>query len=285
MTRASYTYVVLRYAHDPASGEALNIGVLLYSPTVSYLDAIFEHTYSRLSAAFAGFDGKAYHRVTSEFGRGIERIRELLTQRGFLEPEFVDATNIALRLWPDRGLSFRFGETLAGVTSDLPGTLRHLFDRFVASQFLRYEYKRRGDEDVWQAIERNFAPRALEYLEPYDIKTRYGPQRFQRTFKNERLHVIEPLSLDYADAGSIIETATAWRGRLDVIRDNSDESNSAFHLIVGPPRPEHQKFAERALQMIGDARLQPQIHREDIDAPTFAEQFSAFILTHVPTVR
>ena|SRR5437763_315962 len=283
MTRAAYTYVVLRYSHDPASGESLNIGVLVYAPDAAFLDVMFDRTYSRLSAAFAEFDGKTYHRIIGEFGRGVERIRELLTQRALVGEPLTDAAAVAMQLWPDGGLSFRLGETLAGISANLPNTVYHLFERFVSSQFVRYDYKRRADEDVWHAIESSFERRALDLLKPRDIKTRYGPQKFQRTFKNERLHVIEPLSLDYADANSILDTATIWRGRLDVIHENSDESDSAFHLIIGPPKQEHAKSAERALQMIRDARLQPQIHREDIEAPSFAERFSEYILKHSTT--
>jgi hypothetical protein len=281
MREAAYSYVVLRYVHDAGTGESLNIGVLLYCPETYYVDAIIEKTYSRMSATFAGFDGQLYHRVRSEFLRGVERIRELMSSRPLLQKQrFVDAANIALTLWPDRGLSFRFGDAMGGISDDMPATTRHIFDRFVTSQFVRYDYRRRADEEVWSAIEPRFKPGAIDLLRPRAIKTRYGDQQFQRTFRNERLYVVEPLSLDYADAGSIVDIATIWRGRLDVIHGNSDESNAFFHLIVGKPKPEHAKQAQRALQMIRDARLQPEIHREDTDAPAFAEEFSDYILKH-----
>ncbi len=280
MRRSAYTYVVLRYAHDPTSGEALNIGVLLYAPEASFVDVMFEHTFSRLSAAFAGFDGRSYHRVISEFGRGVERIRDVITQRSLYRSEFLDAASIAARLWPDNGLSFKAGGMLAGVTQDLPETMRRLFEKFVASQFTRYESKRRDDDDVWRAVEARFTPKAADLLVEAHIRTKYGQHTFKHTFRNQHLHVIEPWSLDYAQPTQMIEMATRWRGRLDVIRDNSDESDCLFHLIVGPPKSEYASDADHAIQMIKDSRLKPQVHRENIEAPLFALSISDYILKH-----
>jgi hypothetical protein len=32
MTTTPYSYRMLRYLHDPATGEGLNVGVLVYAP-------------------------------------------------------------------------------------------------------------------------------------------------------------------------------------------------------------------------------------------------------------
>lgn len=278
MTRTPYTYVVLRYVHDPTAGETLNIGVLVHSLEGMYVDVMFEGTYSRMSSAFAGFDGKDYHRVTGEFKRTIAKIRDVFSQTK-IAGEFADAATIASRFWPDRGLSFRVGEILAGLSSDLPATTRQLFERFVTSQFTRREHKRRDEVAVWQAVEGKFQRNALALLAPVEVETKYGEQIFQHGFRNDRLHVLEPLSFDYVDSANILDVATKWRGRLDIIATASEAKDAQFSFIVGTPKPEHKSAAERAMQMMRDSAANAEVIPEDVAGP-FAERFSMEILSH-----
>jgi hypothetical protein len=68
------SYTVLKYRHDAAAGEVLNIGVVLYAPETGQVGALFSPRYGRLSEAFAGFDGDLYHSVTSRLGAALERL-------------------------------------------------------------------------------------------------------------------------------------------------------------------------------------------------------------------
>ena len=38
--KTHFTFTVLRYIHDPVSGEFANVGVVLYAPELRFLDAI-----------------------------------------------------------------------------------------------------------------------------------------------------------------------------------------------------------------------------------------------------
>ena len=67
MNGISYTYSVVRYLHDPATGETLNVGVVLWAPSVRCLAARFEHRYERLSNTFVDFKGEHYKRALRQF--------------------------------------------------------------------------------------------------------------------------------------------------------------------------------------------------------------------------
>ena len=47
--KTTFTYTVLRYVHDIATGEFVNMGVALYAPEAKYISAICSARYGRLS--------------------------------------------------------------------------------------------------------------------------------------------------------------------------------------------------------------------------------------------
>jgi hypothetical protein len=50
--KTTFTYTVLRYVHDIATGEFVNMGVALYAPEAKYVSAICNPRYGRLSKLF-----------------------------------------------------------------------------------------------------------------------------------------------------------------------------------------------------------------------------------------
>jgi hypothetical protein len=135
MSAIPYTFAVLRYVHDPAAGEMLNVGVVLCAPAQRYVSARLEHRYERLSNAFAGFDGDHYRKTIRQFEAALRQLQERCKSgsRDIQTPP-TDAGAVVTSIWPDVDLSFRAGLVLAGLTNDLDGTLERLFERMVTSQ-------------------------------------------------------------------------------------------------------------------------------------------------------
>ena len=149
MNGISYTYSVVRYLHDPATGETLNVGVVLWAPLVRYLAARFEHRYERLSNTFVDFKGEHYKRSLRQFETALDGLSSDLapTLLPLAETPTTVAGFIAL-IWPDEGLSFVSGPVLAGITDDPAQALSEIFDRMVASQYTAHRTERRDDEEV-----------------------------------------------------------------------------------------------------------------------------------------
>jgi hypothetical protein len=132
----AYTYSILRYVHDPAVGEALNIGVVLYAPSVRFLAVRLEYRYQRLSQTFAGFDGDQYRTALRQLESAIEWVKDTWSGRSAQDLP-ADFQGLIPYLCPDQGLSFQFGPVLAGLTDDPDATLASVFDRMVSSQIPR----------------------------------------------------------------------------------------------------------------------------------------------------
>src|SRR5438128_9309633 len=110
MSAIPYTYSVIRYVHDPAVGESLNVGVVLYARTVPLVAARLDHHYERLSHAFAEFDGDHYRKTLRQFEGAIDRFKKNWSgARPVLLVLPSDVAGLGALIWPDVGLSFRLG--------------------------------------------------------------------------------------------------------------------------------------------------------------------------------
>src|SRR5260370_21325389 len=56
--KTTFTYTVLRYVHDIATGEFVNRGVALYSPEAKYVSALCNPRQGRLNKMFLEVNGE-----------------------------------------------------------------------------------------------------------------------------------------------------------------------------------------------------------------------------------
>src|SRR2546421_12030119 len=108
MNTIPYTYSVIRYLHDPATGEMLNIGVILCAPAARVIEGRLEFRYERLSDAFVDFDGEHYRRTLQQFAQVLDILRERLSATTLFDLWDISANaqSIANQIWPDMDLSF-----------------------------------------------------------------------------------------------------------------------------------------------------------------------------------
>src|SRR5690348_18136916 len=112
-----YSYRIVRYVHDPAAGETLNVGVVLYAPSMRFLNAIVHTHYERLSKTFSNFQGDDYRHALRRFELAVDRFREQELDDSLLVKNVAESlSGITARIWPDENLSFRLGPVLSGIT-------------------------------------------------------------------------------------------------------------------------------------------------------------------------
>ena len=199
MNTTPYTYSVIRYLHDPATGEMLNIGVILCAPAARVIEARLEYRYERLSDAFVDFDGDHYRRTLHQFTQVLDVLRERLSATTLFDLWDIssNAQSIAKQIWPDMDLSFQIGEVMAGISDDLSDTIESLFHRMVTSQYQRATQERRTDDEVWSVYQKPLVRRhVVSNLRPTVLTTPEVTVKFAHAFRNEKWHVLQPLSMD-----------------------------------------------------------------------------------------
>jgi hypothetical protein len=279
-TRIPYTYCILRYVHDPAAGEALNVGVLAFAPSERWVDCRIEERFARLSSAFRGFHGHQYRAVTRRAAAAVETQR--LRWRDSL-PEIEQLPNtvegIYHSLFPDPGLSFQRGEMRSGLAHDLDHAIADIFDRMVSSQHPEGPEARRNDSEVWSVFQVPLENHGVfEALQPKRFSSSAFNIEFDYAWKNTEWHVLQPVSMDYRNSESLQRAATIWLGNATALEDQ--EELGELNLLLGPPRSSAQRQAYgRAKDLL---RKMPITHRlvEEDEAEDLAKEMAALIREH-----
>lgn len=278
--KVPYTYSLIRYVHDPIAGEALNVGVLLHSPAVSFLDAKLEFRYERFSSTFARFDGERFKQVLRHFMAAMDEARESLsTAPLFIRDSSASTTSsdFAKRIWIDSGLSFRVSEPMGGVGENMPALLDQLFDRFVTSQYPQQDSQHMTDEQVWTRYRGKLPNEVKRNLRPKTFETRDYKIEFEHAFQNERWHVLQPVSMDYARTSSMQEKAARWLGAAVNLQESPEAARGKFYLLLHPPDLLTQRDAYvRAKNILHKMPLEHEFFEE-----TETDRLSEELLTHL----
>jgi hypothetical protein len=280
MNAVPYTYSVIKYVHDPAAGEMLNIGVVLVATAVPYAAAKIEYRYERLSEAFVNFDGENYKRALRQFEQAVADFQGRL-KAGLLpmltHPSDVEA--LGRMIWPDSDLSFRLGPMLAGVTDNPEEAIEILFDRMVASQYQRESRERRSDEQVWATYQTSLQKeRVSRVLQPKTFIAEGFELKFEHSFKNERWHILEPVSLDYAKVEGIRNKVSRLLGDATALQDHPELGK--LYVLLGPPRlKEHREDYDRAKKLLHKMPIEHELVEEGY-AENFARDLAKYLRQH-----
>ena len=182
MTTIQYQYCVVRYVHDPSVGECLNVGVLVYSPSIRSLEFRFEPHYARLSNTFSKFDGDQFKRYIGQLETLLAKRKLQIASKSFADALPRDLEEIVRRVWPDGGSNFQPGTIYGGISTDISLKTDLLFGRMVASQFEKTKLERRDDGAIWDYYKKNMPEEVRSALHPKRFETFNLDVTFQRTY-------------------------------------------------------------------------------------------------------
>ena len=261
--KKAFTYVLLRYRHDPLAGECANVGVVLYEPRSRFLGAKVRRTLGRLSKIFPDLNGEALRSTLRSIEVGIGRLAK--HEAGDLATSSVDVSAFARRVLPDDDSSFIWGPVGSGLTPDAATEVEKLYARFVG----RYDEETKASRDdaaVWRPVrERLVALQIADRLQPKTISSTVDSVEFEHAWKNGAWHCYQPVSFDLANGGNIREKAARWVGHMVSLRDSSEAFKT--HFFVGAPsNPSLRPDYKQAIGMLGRSPTDIEIVEEaDID--------------------
>jgi hypothetical protein len=232
--RQPYTYVLLRYRHDPLAGEFANVGVLVHAPKGGFLRAaVRPRAGPRLHRMFPGMSRPDFHAAMHSIERSIEALAD--QDGGDLLSSLGDASAFARRALPADDSSFFWGPVGSGLTADPERTLARLYARFVTQYDAAAAGQALDDTAVWRPVQDLLAARRIaDRLQPKVIRSSVGSVAFEHAWKNGAWHVYQPVSFDLASDDHIQAKAVKWAGNLLILRDAEEPFET--HFIVGAPR-------------------------------------------------
>ncbi len=282
MRKIPYTYSIVKYLHDPAAGEMLNVGVLLCAPSLSFVEADFNLHYERLSKTFAGFDGDHYREIITDIQFSISRLRSWNSSPTLflMDSEYQTVDDVIKKIMPDRGLSIQFGPTLAGLAENPDDELRRIFEQAVVLQYPNPYQARRDDEDIWRVYRKQLSEKKVDrYLRPKGLTSAEGFEyKFEHAFENERWHVLKPVNMDYANAGAIQQRATRVLGEGAALEGNSELGT--YYILLGKPTTESHRAAYiKAKNLLNKIPIEKEIFEEDA-AKDLADYLADYMERH-----
>ncbi len=280
MIKTPYIYTLLRYVHDVAAGEVLNVGVVVHAPSVRYLGARIQTKFGRLTRAFPSMDGELHRSVMralqTAFDSAAVRYHEELSLSE--QPDTLE-TRLHEVLRPDDS-SLQWSQPGGGITEDPARELESLYQRMVALNDPGTPRHGRTDDDVWGYYR---APlqraKVLPHLVPHQVITPLDQIEFPNAFKNGKWHFLHPLSLDLVDPDGIRRKAHTLIGQMASL--SSAMTGSHLYLMLGEASQKQQRVAmDRALNLIShNLTVEHTIIRE-ADAESFSKSLENTICHH-----
>lgn len=230
--KSPYTYTILRYVHDAATAEFVNVGVVLQCPDRAFFGAKLRHKYGRLSALFPDLDREAFRSSMYGLERAFHHLGKVYRKDDLLRPKS-DASALAREVLPPDDSSLQWSPVGSGLTRDPEYELERLFVRLVEVYDDKSEH-RRSDAEVWRPVRERLEQAKLSTkLTEKIIRSDADELEFQNAWKNSVWHCYEPVSFDLADADGIKNKARRWTGHLAALMDSKEEFKTYF--FVGAP--------------------------------------------------
>lgn len=281
--KTAYTYTVLRYVHDIATGEFLNVGVALLAPEQRYVSALCRTTVSRLKPVFPSLDGESFRAAMKHVTHEFERFQKELAEELPLNPTVAGVMGFAHAVLGADDSSLQWSPMGSGLTADPGLTLEQLYERFVTAHETPSPVHRRQDEDVWKRFSLELQQRqVLRHFVKKTIAVDDDEIEFKHAWKNGVWHCLAPVSFDLASAESIREKAHKWLGQLTSV-SKAREDFKLYFLVGEPTQAELRPAFESALSILGKSSIEQEVVPET-KASELSEQLAAEVRAHEKTL-
>ena len=233
--KTTYTFTILRYVHDIATGEFVNVGVALYAPEAKYVSAICCPRYGRLSKMFLDVNGDQLRPLMRFIQSRFEEYTLKLNGELALHGQPKSIMEIAANILPPDDSSLQWSEPGGGFTENPGVTLEQLYTRLVEKYEQRAQVPSRTDDEVWRGFKKELeVKQVLAKLQQKRITAKDYEHEFDHAWKNGAWNLYQPISFDLIDAESLLDKANRWLGRATIL-DGSPEKFK-LHMLLGEPR-------------------------------------------------
>ncbi|BDW95631.1 hypothetical protein MACH10_13160 [Thalassospira tepidiphila] len=257
-----YTYSLLRFSPDVLSGEAVNVGVVLYCPAQRFFAAKFRNSVGRVSKVFPEIDQVFFRKYLKVLGQNFSGFGGQFIDQLQYEVDQT-ASEIAKSLLADDASAFQWSEDRSGLTRNAEQTLGELFGRFVSRFDEVSPTSKKTEKDLWQEFSRDLRRRdILEVFESTTIHAPHAELSVKKAFKNGIWHCFEPVSFDLSEEGHINSKAYRWLGQVSAVSD-ADEDFKIYFLVAKPSDPQLTAAYDDAVHLLSKCGSRAKVYDEE----------------------
>jgi hypothetical protein len=277
--KTTFTYTVLRYVHDIATSEFVNMGVALYAPDAKYVSAICTPRYGRLSKMFLDVNGDHLRSLVRFIQARFEECGSKISSELNLErPKSV--MEIATGILPRDDSSLQWSEPNGGITEDPAATLEQLYVRLVEKYEQRAQVPSRNDDEVWRVYRKELESKEgiLSRFQAKRIIAKDYDHEFEHAWGNGIWNLYQPVSMDLVDADTILDKANRWLGRATNLKDS--EEKFRLWMLIGEPKIEKLRPAyAKALNILKKMPVKADFVTEQ-EAAKFSQELAEEMAKH-----
>ncbi|WP_426294772.1 DUF3037 domain-containing protein [Dyadobacter endophyticus] len=243
-----YQYQIIRYLHDRATGEFINVGVIVYSAEYQYLNCKIISKYGRITSFFPGADGRAILKALRHFEKEIIRAKQLFSE---LLPVSEDLAELTRKILPDDDSSLTMTEVKKGIDLDFNKSLTDLYRLLVTKWQNETDESATSDADVWKKKYKKYFD---EYgitakLTEHEVETKYDSFQFDKAWKNEIWHCYMPVSFDLQNVENIRSKVYKWAGKLAELATASEKIDITLLTSTSKKHKELNGFIQDKLTL------------------------------------
>lgn len=242
-----YQYQIIRYVHDHATGEYVNVGVLMYSKEHKFLSFLSTPKYHRITEFFPGADGKQILKLLKHIQL---RVQQLKSQDFHSLPEQIEALGAHILQPEDNAI--RFSSPFFAVDINLEIALSDLFH----SQVDKYADRKKGvntlnDDEVWKLRYKKFFDQygIPDRLKPHEVILPNDSFTFDYSWKNEIWHSYEPVSFELQKLESVKDKVYKWAGRIKGLEQTQEPLHLTLLTSIAPGHRHSEEFIREYLEV------------------------------------
>nr|WP_297502595.1 DUF3037 domain-containing protein [Ferrovum sp.] len=130
--RDSYTYSMLKYVHDAATGEFVNVGVALYCQNKNYFNVILRTTVGRVAGLFPDVQADAFMVLMERLSNRFKDINEAYSSPIGFCGKHDNLEEILRSVTPKDDSAIVWSKASFGLTNHPQETLEKLYARYVS---------------------------------------------------------------------------------------------------------------------------------------------------------
>lgn len=276
-----YEYQILRYVHDQASGEFVNVGIVIFEPQSKILKARVLNKFSRISTFFEEINGYYLLSTLKHFQKEVESINDdfafFNSSEFLLEKEKPGLSIITGKVVLNDDSALKLTEVKKGLDLNLDSALDDLFERLVDKYSPEKNKEAHTDAYAWSKVYKLHFDRygITPRLKDHTIKTPNDEIKFDKSWKNGVWNCYQSLSFDLKKDDAIKNKVYKWSGIIKELQLANQKMN-LFFLTTSPKSNEHlNNFIKDTLSQKGSG-VKVTIVTEDE-----AEQFAKKVKTAI----
>lgn len=232
IAKVTYEYQLLRYRHDVASGEFVNIGLVYFDPKTGFLRTRMTEKKSRLSHFYGQISGdfllkslKALQCAFSDLGKKIID-KQLI---------FNYIEHLTASVLPADDNTLFFSEPFNGFHFDHQKAFESLYERLIGQYSKETTEPRHDDHYAWTKVYKQYfdEQKITKCLKLHQIKTQCDVIDFDHSVKNGIWHCVQPLSFDLKKKQDIKDKIYRWSGLVNELQ-TVEETHHIYLMLLMP---------------------------------------------------